>query len=868
MATSETVIKDMYDVGLKPRMIRTLLKEDVPDDKIPFDSPSKLSRIISCIQSHKLLSEPSITDNNKQIERWKSSVNDWVTRLLSLISKTTTTPDKCWAGICLLGVTCQECNADRFLGSYAAWFDKMLTHIQSRGDSQFVKVAACTSISDLITRLAGFPNVKKEGTSLSGKVIQPVLKLLNEDSSEAVLEGAIHLLCTVISSFPATLQRHHESVEAAITSKIFSGKFSVNLMKKLAHCLALLPKSKGDEDSWISAMRKVLLLVNGYLTEIFTGLEEETKWDEAVRLLVPPGEVPPPSLWGQKLLEDTSDKERKRSKLCSISMFMLSCCEMLTNSYPVQVSVPVRSLLALVERVLMVNGSLSPTTSSFVILAEQEFICSELPVLHSYALELLASVIKGIRSQLLPHAAYIVRLVKEYFKRCELPELRIKVYSITKLLLMSMGIGIAIYLAQEVVNCSLHDLNPILDGTSFHANAKSELLLPPLHRKRKHGATGSLEQLHDRIGLEVETSKNRPTAISVKIAALGALETLLTVGGGLRSESWRSKVDNLLITIATESCKEGWVSDESKTFLPNESTLTCSDLQLAALHALLASLLSPSGVRPPHLAPALELFRRGRQEIGTKVSEFCAYALLALEVLIHPRALPLADFPSASSFNEVNHRFPENIYSVAQKHSNPYSSGVQDTGHGLSDSDDDLYKSWLDSSKETEAPVGKSMDTERPSETLTVQQGENIPVAGSSGAKSPRRNGHSPAAASADIEMRRGDETMVDSQQLQESMEQHQESSKGASIPTVTGDPNVTTVDLTSFASKDDALNSRDTEMASVQAVVAGESDGLATKDGNTTTLSAQKGTTFAIEDDNQPTDSLPDIVDVDPDSD
>ncbi|XP_011024403.1 PREDICTED: uncharacterized protein LOC105125586 [Populus euphratica] len=397
MATSEMVIKDMYDVGLKPRMIRTLLKEDVPDDTIPFDSPSKLSRIIFCIQSHKLLSEPSITDNNKQIERWKSSVDDWVARLLSLISKTTTTPDKCWAGICLLGVTCQECNADRFLGSYAAWFDKMLTHIQSRGDSQFVKVAACTSISDLITRLAGFPNVKKEGTSLAGKVIQPVLKLLSEDSSEAVLEGAIHLLCTVISSFPATLQRHHESVEAAITSKIFSGKFSINLMKKLAHCLALLPKSKGDEDSWISAMRKVLLLVNGYLTEIFTGLEEETKWDEAVRLLVPPGEVPPPSLWGQKLLEDTSDKERKRSKLCSISMFMLSCCEMLTNSYPVQVSVPVRSLLALVERVLMVNGSLSPTTSSFLILAEQEFICSELPVLHSYALELLASVIKGIR---------------------------------------------------------------------------------------------------------------------------------------------------------------------------------------------------------------------------------------------------------------------------------------------------------------------------------------------------------------------------------------------------------------------------------------------------------------------------------------
>ncbi|CAK7325241.1 unnamed protein product [Dovyalis caffra] len=844
MATSDTVIKDMYDVGLKPLMLRTLLKEDVPDEKIPFDSPSKLSRIVTCIQSHKLLSEPSITDNNKQIERWKSSVDDWITRLLSLISITATTPDKCWAGICLLGVTCQECNADRFLGYYAAWFDKILLHVQSPGDSQFVKVAACTSISDLITRLAGFPNVKKEGTSLAGKVIQPVLKLLNEDCSEAVLEGAIHLLCTVITSFPAALQRHHESVEAAITSKIFSGKCSVNLMKKLAHFLALLPKSKGDEDSWILAMRKILLLVNGYLTEIFTGLEEETKWDEAVRLLVPPGEVPPPSLWGQKLLEDTSDKERKRSKLHSVS-------------------VPVRSLLALVERVLMVDGSLPPTTSPFVILAEQEFICSELPVLHSDALELLTSVVKGIRSQLLPHAAYIVRLVKEYFKRCELPELRIKVYSITKVLLMSMGVGIAIYLAQEVVNSSFHDLNPTVDGTSVHANAKSELLLQPFHRKRKHGATGSREQLHDRTGLEVETS-NSPTVISVKIAALGALETLLTVGGGLRSESWRSKVDHLLITIATDSCKGGRFSDESKTFLPNESILTCSDLQLAALRALLASLLSPSQVRPPHLAAALER----RQEIGTKISEFCAYALLALEVLIHPRALPLADFPSANSFNEGNHRFPETIYSVIQKHSNPFSSGMQHTGHGLSDSDDDLYESWLDSSKETEGPVGESMDAEKPTETLRVQPGENISMVGSSGAKSPWRNEHEPAAASADTEIKIDNELMVDSQQLQESMERHQESSKDATIPMVTSIPNVTNVDLTGSGSEGDALNSRDIEMASVQAVMADESDGLTTKDGNTTSLSAQKGTTFAIEDDNETTDSLPDIVDVDPDSD
>ena len=34
--------------------------------------------------------------------------------------------------------------------------------------------------------MGGFPNIKKDGTSHAGKLIQPVLKLLNDDSSEAI----------------------------------------------------------------------------------------------------------------------------------------------------------------------------------------------------------------------------------------------------------------------------------------------------------------------------------------------------------------------------------------------------------------------------------------------------------------------------------------------------------------------------------------------------------------------------------------------------------------------------------------------------------------------------------------------------------
>uniref|UniRef100_A0A2P2LE81 Pre-rRNA-processing protein RIX1 N-terminal domain-containing protein n=1 Tax=Rhizophora mucronata TaxID=61149 RepID=A0A2P2LE81_RHIMU len=748
---------------------------------------------------------------------------------------------------------------------------------QSSVDSQFVKVASCTSILELIRRLAEFPNAKKDGNSHTARLLQPVLKLLQEDSSEALWEAAAHLLCAVMTLFPASLHRHYDNAEAAIASKFFSGKCSDNVLKTIARCLALLPKSRGDEDSWHLMMGKILLIVNGYLTEIFHGLEEEVKWNEAVRMLVPPGEVPPHSLWGQKLLEETSDEERKRNKISIVSMLMLSCSTMLTTSYPVQVTIPVRSLLALVERVLMVDGSLPKATSPFVIATEQEFVCSELPILHLYSLELLISIIKGMRSQLLPHAAYTVQLVKKYFRRCGLPDLRKKLYSVTKMLLISMGIGIAIYLAQEVVNNSFLDLVGNDMSSSAHSNASSKVLLQPCPRKRKHDATRSLVLQQDVVGLEMEAPKSRLTThISVKIAALEALETLLTVGGALRSESWRSKVDTLLITIATDCCKWGWATEERNKSLPNADTW--ANLQLSALRALLASLLSPSCQRPPHLARGLELFQRGRQETGTQLSEFCVHALLALEVLIHPRALPLADFPSANSFDTVKDRFPATVFSGSQMCSNPFSSGMQEAGASPPDSDDDLYETWLGINKDTGGPVdspGNNVGTEEPSEAFGVQQEEMIRWAGSLGQNSPGTSEQGPTMTGADGAMETlGDGIITELRQIQESMVQLQEpmhfkhATNGAVA--LTGDHNSTHTEMTRIMSAAGALDSAETSMASVEAVVTDKGDdGFATRGGDTfASLKAQKGMSSAVaSDDDLSTDSIPDIVDADPDS-
>ncbi|KAK9061345.1 hypothetical protein SSX86_018525 [Deinandra increscens subsp. villosa] len=614
--------QNLYDVVLKPRLLRSLINEHIPEEKQQLGNSLALAHVVYAIRTHELLSERVVQsgDNKKLIEKWKSAVDLWFDRVLMLVSSNM--PDKCWAGICLLGVTCEGCSSERFLASYSVWFQKLLSHLQAPAGSNFVKRACCFSISDLLTRLSGFPNMKRDGSSHAAKLLQPVLKLIQEDNSDA--EGAVALLCTILTLFPLSIQKNYDSAEAAIVTKLMSGKCHTNMVKKLALCLSLLPKSRGDADSWSLMIQKVLIAINVLLNDSFQGLEEETK---TMRALVPPGKDPPTPLGGLPIF-DISNKSTKlgRVSMASISSLMLCCSTMLTTSYPAQAKVPAQLLLMLVERVLMVDGSLTQTLYPTITAMQQEHVCLELPVQHSYSLDILCSIVKEAHSQLLPHAALIIRIVREYLRKCELPELRVKLYGLVKLMLLSMGVGLSLYLAEDVVNNTSIDLDSVGDlGGKPRSDSEST------QKKRKHEmAFMSLES-------QAQTNylPKNPIPIAVKIAALEALETLLTVGGASGSDSWRSSVDSLIITVATYACKGGWTKPTNNDFNHSQnSSSSWADFQLASLRALLASLLSPGRIRPPYLAHGLELYRKGMQETGTKLAEFCAHALMALEVAL------------------------------------------------------------------------------------------------------------------------------------------------------------------------------------------------------------------------------------------
>ncbi|EOY19218.1 Uncharacterized protein TCM_044176 [Theobroma cacao] len=88
--------KNMYDVGLKPLMLRSLMGQYVPDEKHPVSLNSscfELSKVVSILQTHRLLSEwyPQSMDV-KLVHSWKSAVDEWVNRLLLLLSSDMSKP--------------------------------------------------------------------------------------------------------------------------------------------------------------------------------------------------------------------------------------------------------------------------------------------------------------------------------------------------------------------------------------------------------------------------------------------------------------------------------------------------------------------------------------------------------------------------------------------------------------------------------------------------------------------------------------------------------------------------------------------------------------------------------------------------------
>ncbi|KAG2650678.1 proline-, glutamic acid- and leucine-rich protein 1-like isoform X2 [Panicum virgatum] len=888
------------DPWLKPRLLRALVAERLPQPGGTELPPVELASVLGAVRTHGLLTE-SLPDcapeDPKLAVAWRAAVDSWVERAVALVESDSAY--SCWLGTCFLGMTFQECSNERFAESYSNWYEKILSNLQEPSNLQLVTVISCTSMSDLFVRLAKFLNLKKEASAFAGRVVEPVLRLLNENG--LVADEATDLLRAVIKLYPSSVNRHYNKVESAIVATVMSTEVNIKPSDKFARTLALLPSIRVSEDSWSLMIRRILIVVNNLLNEALVGLEEEKNGHDIMLLLVPPGADPPPTL-GDQVRSGANVHITKKFHVCTvptISALMHCCSVMLTSYYPVQVNVPTRALVALIRRVLLVDGSLHkkllPSTTSL----HQELICFELPSLHSTFLDLLSATIKGMRSQLLPHGASIIRLVTEYFKIAKLPSLRTKAYSILQLLLTSMGVGTLLHLLEVTVSNAIADLND--DGgsdmtiintnpskvtnessskiyskkrkqepqvqNSFVSGSEKAAISP---RKRKGSSVpiASKAMTHETTG-DVRIS----TPLSVKIAALETLEILLNVGGSLQTDRWRPEVDLLLINVAINACDTGGSYEQKPSTFGGASIL---DLQLASLKALLASFLSSPYARPPYLAKGIKLFMKGKLEIGTKLADFCSRALLALDVLTHPRALSLEKaVPVGSGLNysaQGKTVFGGGTYQISAYRNQPQAMEVED-----------MYDDWLASTKDdepAEAPVNDSAAGTSKAGTMLSDGNQLNPIA-----EDPKINPPRITVAAQDVlASSKSDVNMVDAaagEIVKPNTVDNSSSSNAVSAPVYTTNSDSQKHVIPSFPGqrRTDQVSHLENKSPAVDAPSSklGTSDEVSdvpvaasgfhqAPGGRSTSFAELFGSESGV--DSESDDSLPDIVDGDPDSD
>jgi len=170
----------------------------------------------------------------------------------------------------------------------------------------------------------------------------------------------------------------------------------------------------------------------------------------------------------------------------------------------------------------------------------------------------------------------------------------------------------------------------------------------------------------------------------------------------------------------------------------------------------------------------MESLFAGRQQTGTKLAEFCAHALLTLEVLIHPRALPMVDYAYAnnSSFGEAHSNLQHEYFGWSN--STPYGL-PQDPP----DYDDDLCARWLENGNEADESLDKNTKyTQDPSEACRASDPEVLSMHVSSGTNIQERTEMvvSETATCANVEMKTvEDEINFKSDQPGESVVQFQE---------------------------------------------------------------------------------------------
>ncbi|XP_039067074.1 uncharacterized protein LOC120212980 [Hibiscus syriacus] len=437
-------------------MLDYLMNDQIPDETDPSPQHCDLQRVVNAIRTLGLLSESKISED------WAVAFDSWLDRVLSLESSPRES---------LFDSVTVAKSLDRNMFTRGD-LSRMQLRSAARMISSLVRKTRreypgmSSPIGSIFYLLGKYSEIKKDVTVHAGKLVQPVLDhLLDNEFSEVVMEGALAVLCIVIDFLPASFLPHYEKAEAVIVSKIVSGQCSSNMMK-------LKFTSMMSFNAWnkviISALKAFDVFADDKRNEIMSIRHflapERAAYLEARKVQAYAAMHNPHT---DALLQHNANEFLFSSGDSSGSSIINSCKE-------------------------SANGEwlFSRTSSKSMEIMQEGYGFIELPALQPCGLDLLSAIIKRTSSQLLPHAGYIIRLLKDCLKQCALTMLRTKLYFIIRTLLISIGIGAALQIAEELTISAVFDLD-----SSWYLNrqksATVEAPMQPADRKRKHAAINS-----------------------------------------------------------------------------------------------------------------------------------------------------------------------------------------------------------------------------------------------------------------------------------------------------------------------------------------------------------------------------------------
>lgn len=554
--------------------------------------------------------------------------------------------------------------------------------------------AACAAAAELWGRLQQYidlPAVRREVSSVASKLLQPLLSVLDNssipDSSQA---AALQLLAAMLRCIPSSVRPALSSIDRLLQQLVLrtaastagsslstaGGSVKQQLLAQAAVCAALLPAVAGDAAAWSDAARKLMLSSHDVLDQLLMGLEGRPLDTQYRSYLAVPGATQQQGQrqqsgeggwlhslpWQQHEQQQGAAQRRQAVPALLLASFGASALQHLVQQpFAVAVPVPGYSLALLAARLLRFDAAAAvaagavPGSSTMY----QELLIMQ-PQLQLAGWQLLHHVVARCGQQL-QLQGLLLRLVRQGLRSVQLAgpaalrqqpaAVRCRMYDTAVLLLQATGLAGARALAAEAMGCVVLELyghTAAASATARGQGATAGQQRPAKRARKSGGASGGELGQFDPAAAVAAAGADEGSRLAIATAAdlqaqagvLAVLKGLLGAGGQLLPAEVRAHADAVAYHISASAAQLAVQLGQQPGLSAAAAAAggALSALRVAALEALLVSLLVPCSHRPPFLSQAVVLFRQGRSSSDAAVAAVCQSAAVQLEVLMHPRA--------------------------------------------------------------------------------------------------------------------------------------------------------------------------------------------------------------------------------------